>query len=305
MIYRDITERVPKAAPFLRFDADPYAAIVDGPAGVDLGRLHADRPVPLLGLHRARPRRPHRPIQEGAPQLVGEANYMRNSVKVVVDGYDGSISYFVADPEDPIIQAWSGAFPSLFTPIEEAPTELLEHFRYPENLFQIQAVQYTNYHVTDPDVFYGKQDFWAIPVDPTVSSETSPDRDAPVLPADAPAGRGGGVLRSDPSVHPSEPTEHGRVDGGEVRPRTGLRAARQLPVPGRCQRRRADPGLLAHQPGRALLRRTHPARPGRIVDRVRGLPRDPVWRTRCSTSNRSTSSPTSRTRSRSSGASWW
>ena len=92
---------------------------------------------------------------------------------MVVDGYDGSIRYYVTDPDDPIIQAWAGAFPELFTDIEEAPTELLEHFRYPENLFQVQAAQYTNYHVTDPDVFYGKQDFWALPVDPTVSTEAT------------------------------------------------------------------------------------------------------------------------------------
>ncbi len=172
MIHRDITERVPKAAPFLRFDADPYAAVVDGRLVWiwDAYTLTDQYPYSdFIELSEAA----SPPTQEGAPQLVGEANYIRNSVKVVVDGYNGSISYFVADPEDPIIQAWSGAFPSLFTPIEEAPTELLEHFRYPENLFQIQAVQYTNYHVTDPDVFYGKQDFWAIPVDPTVSSETT------------------------------------------------------------------------------------------------------------------------------------
>jgi len=172
MIYRDITERVPKAAPFLRFDADPYAAIVGGRLVWiwDAYTLTDQYPYSdFIELSEAA----SPPTQEGAPPLVGEANYIRNSIKVVVDGYNGSISYFVADPEDPIIQAWSTAFPSLFTPIEEAPTELLEHFRYPENLFQIQAAQYTNYHVTDSDVFYGKQDFWALPVDPTVSSETN------------------------------------------------------------------------------------------------------------------------------------
>jgi uncharacterized protein len=172
MIYRDITERVPKAAPFLRFDGDPYAAVVDGRLVWiwDAYTLTDQYPYSdFIELSEAA----SPPTQVGAPQLSGEANYIRNSVKVVVDGYNGSISYFVTEPEDPIIQAWSGAFPSLFTPIEEAPTELLEHFRYPENLFQVQAAQYTNYHVTDSDVFYGKQDFWALPVDPTVSSETN------------------------------------------------------------------------------------------------------------------------------------
>ena len=162
MIYRDITERVPKAAPFLRFDTDPYAAIVDG------------RLVWIWDAYTVTDQYPYSDFveltessQASAPNLVGQANYLRNSVKVVVDAYDGSLSYYVADPSDPIIEAWAGAFPELFTDIEEAPTELLAHFRYPENLFQVQAAQYTNYHVTDPDVFYGKQDFWALPIDPT------------------------------------------------------------------------------------------------------------------------------------------
>jgi len=172
MIYRGIQERVPKAAPFLRFDADPYAAVVEGRLVWiwDAYTLTDQYPYSdFIELSEASTP----PAQEGAPSLVGEANYIRNSVKVVVDGYDGSIRYYVADPDDPIIQAWGGAFPELLTPIEEAPSDLLAHFRYPENLFQVQAVQYTNYHVTNPDVFYGKQDFWAIPVDPTISSETS------------------------------------------------------------------------------------------------------------------------------------
>jgi uncharacterized membrane protein (UPF0182 family) len=96
-------------------------------------------------------------------------NYLRNSVKVVVDAYNGSLRYYVADPTDPIIQAWSLAFPTMFTSMDDASPDLLAHFRYPENLFQIQAFEYTNYHVTDPNVFYGKQDFWALPIDPTVA----------------------------------------------------------------------------------------------------------------------------------------
>jgi uncharacterized membrane protein (UPF0182 family) len=100
-------------------------------------------------------------------------NYLRNSVKVVVDAYDGSMRYYVADPNDRIIEAWRRAFPTMFTPLDQASPELLAHFRYPENLFQIQAFEYTNYHVTDPNVFYGKQDFWALPIDPTVSTAGS------------------------------------------------------------------------------------------------------------------------------------
>jgi uncharacterized membrane protein (UPF0182 family) len=170
MIYRDIAERVPKAAPFLKFDGDPYAAVVDGglvwiwdaytttdqypySEPVDLGEVTSGAAI------------------EGAPSLSGSANYIRNSVKVVVDAYTGQMTYYVADPEDPIIQVWRNAFPDLFTDMSEASADLQAHFRYPENLFQVQAERYTNYHVTAPNVFYGKQDFWSLPVDPTLSGQ--------------------------------------------------------------------------------------------------------------------------------------
>jgi uncharacterized protein len=175
MIYRDITQRVPKAAPFLRFDTDPYAAIVEGRLVWIWDAYTVTDQYPYSDfVELSDSTTPPTSSQAGAPHLQGEANYLRNSVKVVVDGYNGSIRYYVADPDDPIIQAWAGAFPELFTDIEEAPTELLEHFRYPENLFQVQSAQYTNYHVTDPDVFYGKQDFWALPIDPTVTAAEQP-----------------------------------------------------------------------------------------------------------------------------------
>lgn len=162
MIYRSIYERVPKAAPFLQFDGDPYAAIVDGrivwiwDAYTTTNRYPYSEEVDLAGAT--------------GGDLTGEANYIRNSVKVVVDAYDGSITYYLFDESDPIIQAWARAFPDLFTPLSEAPTELRAHFRYPENLFQVQAQQWANYHVTDPTVFYQKQDFWSVPVDPAAQA---------------------------------------------------------------------------------------------------------------------------------------
>jgi uncharacterized membrane protein (UPF0182 family) len=168
MIYRDITARVPKAAPFLRFDADPYSAVVEG------------RLVWIWDAYTTTDQYPYSDFvdlsevaspsaQEQAPSIGGDVNYLRNSVKVVVDAYNGSLRYYVADPNDPIIQAWSLAFPTMFTSMDDASPDLLAHFRYPENLFQIQAFEYTNYHVTDPNVFYGKQDFWALPIDPTIA----------------------------------------------------------------------------------------------------------------------------------------
>jgi len=169
MIYRDIQTRVRKAVPFLKFDNDPYLAIVDG------------RPQWIWDAYTSTDEYPYSQavdLQEAAPgqdsstvPFSGTVNYLRNSVKAVVDAYDGSIKYyaFLSGPNaDPIIQVWSKAFPGLFTDIANAPSSLAAHFRYPENLFQVQAFQYANYHVTDPTLFYQKRDFWAIPDDPTL-----------------------------------------------------------------------------------------------------------------------------------------
>ena len=170
MIYRDIHERVAKAAPFLQFDADPYAAIVDGrlvwiwDAYTTTNEYPYSEPLALDEVAT-------QPDADVAsfPSLSGDANYIRNSVKVVVDAYDGTIAYYVVDESDPIIRVWRSAFPDLFTPMSEATPDMLAHFRYPENLFQVQAWQFTRYHVTDPTVFYGRQDFWDFPGDPAAA----------------------------------------------------------------------------------------------------------------------------------------
>lgn len=156
LINTDLGTRVRKVAPFLQYDGDPYAAIVDG------------RIVWIWDAYTASSRYPYSQlvnlstITEG--NLTGEANYIRNSVKVVVDALDGTMTFYVADPEDPMIRAWGEVFPELLTPIGEASEQLREHFRYPEDLFRIQAEQYANYHVLDPDQFYAKEDFWARPL---------------------------------------------------------------------------------------------------------------------------------------------
>jgi uncharacterized protein len=101
-------------------------------------------------------------------------------VKVVIDAYDGTITYY-ADLSEPILAAWSAAFPDLFTDIDEAPASLAAHFRYPENLLQIQAEQYTNYHVTDATAFYQQRDFWQVPEDPTRDT-TAGEGSLPIAP---------------------------------------------------------------------------------------------------------------------------
>jgi uncharacterized membrane protein (UPF0182 family) len=164
LIHRDIQTRVPKAVPFLGFDDDPYFAIVEG------------QPVWIWDAYTYTDEYPYAQyidVEEATGGLLaGRVNYLRNPVKAVVDAYDGTITYY-ADTSEPIVQVWDRAFPGLFTPIGEAPAELEAHFRYPENLFQVQAAQYANYHVDDPEAFYQKRDFWQIPDDPSTSLGTS------------------------------------------------------------------------------------------------------------------------------------
>jgi uncharacterized membrane protein (UPF0182 family) len=163
LINRDIESRTHLAAPFLKFDADPYLAIVDGhmvwiwDAYTTTDQFPYSQSVDLADATD--------PSTPG--HLEGEANYIRNSVKVTVDAYDGTVTYY-ADLSEPIIHAWSNAFPGMFTPMADAAPALQAHFRYPENLFQVQATEFANYHVTDPAVFYQKTDRWQVPTDPTV-----------------------------------------------------------------------------------------------------------------------------------------
>jgi hypothetical protein len=162
LIRRDIQTRVQEAVPFLAFDTDAYAAVVDG------------GPVWIWDAYTVTDAFPYsQAVDVGTavsdPRVAGSINYIRNSVKVVVDAYDGSIKYY-ANLDEPILQAWSRAFPTLFTDIDEAPASLAAHFRYPENLLEIQATQYANYHVVAPDAFYQQRDFWQVPADPTRST---------------------------------------------------------------------------------------------------------------------------------------
>jgi uncharacterized membrane protein (UPF0182 family) len=164
MIYRNIEQRAAKAVPFLRFDSDPYLAIVDG------------QPQWILDAYTTTNEYPYSEAVSGSAAtdglLGGTFNYIRNSVKVVVDAYTGQVTYWAND-NDPIIQVWSKAFPGLFQSIANAPASLQAHFRYPENLFQVQAYQFANYHVTDPAAFYQRRDFWQVSPDPTLAPDTS------------------------------------------------------------------------------------------------------------------------------------
>ncbi len=146
MIYREAAQRVRQIAPFLRFDRDPYMIITDD------GRL-----VWVIDGYTVTDRYPYsQPVRD-------LGNYIRNSVKATVDAYHGTVTLYLADPSDPIIQTYARAFPGLLKPLSQMPADLQRHILYPEDLFSVQAKLYATYHMEDPQVFYNKEDLWTIP----------------------------------------------------------------------------------------------------------------------------------------------
>ena len=160
---RNIVSRVKKAAPFLYTDNDPYLALIDGGLFwiIDMYTLSDKYPY-------AQPADTRR-INENSG-LPMNFNYLRNSVKAVVNAYDGTMDFYVVDDKDPIIQSYQDIFPNLFSSEGDMSSELLDHIRYPEDLFTIQSDMYRDYHMTDPKVFYADEDPWVIPSD----SSTTP-----------------------------------------------------------------------------------------------------------------------------------
>lgn len=147
---RNVADRAREIAPFLRLDPDPYIVAVDG------GLFWIQDAYTLTDRYPYSD--PYRP-----PDRRRAFNYIRNSVKIVTNARDGSIRFYVAEPTDPIIQAYQRTFPELFIPAEQAPASIRAHFRYPEEFFRIQAEKYRLYHMTDPRTFYLREDVWAVP----------------------------------------------------------------------------------------------------------------------------------------------
>ncbi|MHB1327157.1 MAG: UPF0182 family membrane protein [Gemmatimonadales bacterium] len=145
---RNIVERAREALPFLSLDGDPYLVI-----GTD-GTLKW-----VLDAYTTTDRYPY--AARFGPAGI---NYMRNSVKVVIDAYDGSIGAYVSDPKDPVITTWAAIMPGIFKPLDQLPAGLLDHLRYPEDLYRAQTSLYTTYHMTEPEGFYNREDQWQIPV---------------------------------------------------------------------------------------------------------------------------------------------
>jgi uncharacterized membrane protein (UPF0182 family) len=166
LMYRNITDRVQRMAPFLLLDPDPYLVIT--PEG---------RMVWIYDAYTATDRYPYSQPVPGVGQeqrTLNGQNYVRNSVKVVIDAYDGTPRFFVVDPDDPILAAWQRVFPTLFTPLEAGHDEFREHWRYPEALFRAQAEIYARYHMAKADVFYNAEDVWDVPLETRRQGEKVP-----------------------------------------------------------------------------------------------------------------------------------
>jgi uncharacterized membrane protein (UPF0182 family) len=160
---RNVVSRVKKAAPFLYTDNDPYLALIDGNLFWIIDMYTVSDKYPY-----AQPADTRRINENSGLPL--NFNYLRNSVKAVVNAYDGTMNFYVVDESDPLISSYNDIFPNLFTPKSSMSSELLEHIRYPEDLFTIQSDMYRDYHMTDPRVFYADEDPWVIPSD----SSTTP-----------------------------------------------------------------------------------------------------------------------------------
>ena len=160
---RRITDRVRAIAPFLRYDSDPYLVVAD-PGGKAWERGSSEVMTTdqsylywVMDAYTTSDRFPY------ADPLANSFNYIRNSVKVVVDAYHGSVNFYVADPQDPLIQSWQKIFPGVFQPIAQMPAALRQHVRYGQDLYQIQTEQLMAYHMTDPIAFYNREDQWRAP----------------------------------------------------------------------------------------------------------------------------------------------
>jgi uncharacterized membrane protein (UPF0182 family) len=169
LFHRNIAERERLVAPFLQYDPDPYLVIADG-------QLFWINDAYTTGDRYPYSQRFEALVPGGTRIAKGALNYIRNSVKVVTNAYDGSITYYVVDESDPVVRNFRAIYPTLFRSIAEMPQVLKDHIRYPEGLFSIQAQIFAIYHMTDPDTFYKRGDAWRI------ANELQGDKKAPVDP---------------------------------------------------------------------------------------------------------------------------
>ncbi len=160
LFHRNIRERVSRLAPFLRFDRDPYPVVADGRIFWIIDAYTTSSAFPYA-----------------MPSASWRANYVRNSVKAVVDAYHGTVDFYVFDEDDPLVRTYAKTFPGLFRPAEEMPAELRAHVRYPEDLFRLQAEMYALYHMRNPTIFYNREDVWRFAREVYSTGETTRTRE--------------------------------------------------------------------------------------------------------------------------------
>jgi hypothetical protein len=171
--HRSVVDRAQKLAPFLDYDGDPYPVEVDGgvvwviDAYTSTSRYPYAQRVGNVQLSRS-------------TGLSRSSNYIRNSVKTVVDAYTGEVTFYAIDDEDPILRAWRSAFPDLFTDDAEMPAELREHLRYPEDLFRVQTELYSKYQI-QPESFFSRTGAWSVAQAPSVDRRATPVNGGPSL----------------------------------------------------------------------------------------------------------------------------
>ena len=164
MFFRNVRERAEKIAPFLKMDSDPYPVVVDGKVMWVLDAFTTTDRYPYA-------QRANIDQLSSGSGLNTNFNYVRNSVKVVVDAYDGSMKFYVVDPKDPIISTWQSIYPKLFTSVALAPKQLVEHFRYPEDLFRVQTNTYGRYQFDDATMFFNRNAAWSVAQAPAIEPE--------------------------------------------------------------------------------------------------------------------------------------
>jgi len=161
LFHRTLKDRLSLIAPFLRFDKDPYLVVTDS------GRMEY-----IQDAYTISDRFPNAQSYDGGGLAAGSGlggdtfNYIRNSVKIVMDAYDGTMTFYVSDPSDPIIRAYEGVFPNLFTSLDKMPADLKAHLRTPEEMFNVQVATFARYHVTTAASFQQNNDLWTVPTAP-------------------------------------------------------------------------------------------------------------------------------------------
>jgi uncharacterized membrane protein (UPF0182 family) len=175
---RDPRSRVEKVAPFLELDGDPYPAVVDGKILWIVDAYTTSNAYPYSQQQTlGEAAQDSRTGTQTVAQPRESVNYIRNSVKATVDAYDGTVKLYEWDTQDPVLKTWNKAFGGIVEPRSAVTPELLQHFRYPEDLFKVQRQQLVKYHIGEPGDFFSGQNFWKVPVDPTpegASKEAQP-----------------------------------------------------------------------------------------------------------------------------------